>query len=116
MGGGRLGLPASADRWYHGDMVAENLLTSRSRLTGVLDFGGLGVGDPSVDPGLRVGAAGRPRPRGVPHGAGRRRRGVGPWPGLGAGPGRDDPGYYGRTMPQRCAARLAMGRAVLSEG
>ncbi len=38
-----------AERWYHGDLVAENLLLTNGRLTGVLDFGGLAVGDPTVD-------------------------------------------------------------------
>lgn len=37
------------DRWYHGDLVAENLLLTDGHLTGVLDFGGLGVGDPTID-------------------------------------------------------------------
>lgn len=40
---------AGPDRWYHGDLVAENLLLRDGRLTGVLDFGGLSVGDPTVD-------------------------------------------------------------------
>ena len=36
--------------WYHGDLVAENLLLSDAgRLAAVLDFGGLAVGDPTVD-------------------------------------------------------------------
>lgn len=35
--------------WYHGDLVAENLLLTDGQLSGVLDFGGLGIGDPSVD-------------------------------------------------------------------
>ena len=35
--------------WYHSDLVAENLLLTNGRLTGVLDFGGLGVGDPTID-------------------------------------------------------------------
>jgi len=39
----------SAPRWYHGDLFAENLLVQGGRLTAVLDFGGLGVGDPTVD-------------------------------------------------------------------
>ena len=29
------------DRWYHSDLVAENLLLTDRRLTAVLDFGGL---------------------------------------------------------------------------
>jgi aminoglycoside phosphotransferase (APT) family kinase protein len=37
------------DRWYHGDLVAENLLVTHGRLSAVLDFGGLGVGDPTID-------------------------------------------------------------------
>lgn len=36
-------------QWFHGDMVAENLLLTDGRLTGLLDFGGLGLGDPTVD-------------------------------------------------------------------
>lgn len=46
-------LPESADRstprWYHGDMAAENLLVRDDSLAAVLDFGGLSVGDPTVD-------------------------------------------------------------------
>lgn len=38
-----------ADRWYHGDLVAENLLVSEGRLTAVLDLGSVSVGDPTVD-------------------------------------------------------------------
>lgn len=37
------------DRWFHGDLVAENLLVSRGRLSAVLDFGGVSVGDPTID-------------------------------------------------------------------
>src|SRR3954447_26857985 len=36
-------------RWYHGDLNAENLLVRDGRLVPVLDFGGLSVGDPTVD-------------------------------------------------------------------
>lgn len=38
-----------SDQWYHGDLVAENLLLTNGQLTAVLDFGGLGVGDPTID-------------------------------------------------------------------
>lgn len=33
-------------RWAHGDLLAENLLARDGRLTAVLDFGALPVGDP----------------------------------------------------------------------
>jgi aminoglycoside phosphotransferase (APT) family kinase protein len=46
-------LPGTADRttprWYHGDLAAENLLVRDGTLTAVLDFGGLSVGDPTID-------------------------------------------------------------------
>jgi aminoglycoside phosphotransferase (APT) family kinase protein len=35
--------------WIHGDLDARNLLVSGGRLSGVVDFGGLGVGDPACD-------------------------------------------------------------------
>ena len=35
--------------WIHGDLDAHNLLVANGRLTGVLDFGGLAVGDPACD-------------------------------------------------------------------
>ncbi|AKN17920.1 GNAT family N-acetyltransferase [Mycobacterium haemophilum] len=35
--------------WFHGDLSRFNILTARGRLTGVIDFGLMGVGDPSVD-------------------------------------------------------------------
>ncbi|HYP19226.1 MAG TPA: aminoglycoside phosphotransferase family protein [Chloroflexia bacterium] len=35
--------------WIHGDLQAGNLLVQRGRLTAVIDFGGLGVGDPACD-------------------------------------------------------------------
>ena len=40
---------AGPDRWFHGDLVAENLVVADGRLTGVLDFGATSVGDPTVD-------------------------------------------------------------------
>jgi aminoglycoside phosphotransferase (APT) family kinase protein len=35
--------------WVHRDLIASNLLTVAGRLSGVLDFGGLAVGDPAGD-------------------------------------------------------------------
>lgn len=48
-----LRLPGAAepapDRWYHGDLVAENLLLADGRLAAVLDFGSVSIGDPTID-------------------------------------------------------------------
>jgi len=35
--------------WVHGDLLPGNLLVERDRLSAVIDFGGLGVGDPACD-------------------------------------------------------------------
>lgn len=35
--------------WFHGDLLPGNLLVGRDRLSAVIDFGGLGVGDPACD-------------------------------------------------------------------
>lgn len=35
--------------WFHGDLLPGNLLFERGRLSAVIDFSGLGVGDPSCD-------------------------------------------------------------------
>lgn len=35
--------------WVHGDLHGGNILVRDGRLAGVIDFGGLGVGDPAVD-------------------------------------------------------------------
>jgi aminoglycoside phosphotransferase (APT) family kinase protein len=35
--------------WIHGDVMPANLLVRDGRLTGVIDWGGFGVGDPAVD-------------------------------------------------------------------
>jgi len=45
------GIPAFAGRpvWVHGDLHPLNLLTWRGRLTSVIDWGGLGLGDPAMD-------------------------------------------------------------------
>lgn len=35
--------------WIHGDLIAGNLLFDGGQLSGVIDFGGVGVGDPAWD-------------------------------------------------------------------
>jgi aminoglycoside phosphotransferase (APT) family kinase protein len=35
--------------WIHGDLDRRNLLVARGQLSAVIDFGGLGVGDPACD-------------------------------------------------------------------
>jgi aminoglycoside phosphotransferase (APT) family kinase protein len=40
---------AGPPAWIHGDLHTTNLLALGGRLCGVLDFGGLGVGDPACD-------------------------------------------------------------------
>ena len=35
--------------WLHGDLMPGNLLTRNGRLTGVIDFGIVGIGDPACD-------------------------------------------------------------------
>ena len=35
--------------WIHGDIAPSNLLVKNGRLTAVIDFGGLGIGDPACD-------------------------------------------------------------------
>jgi aminoglycoside phosphotransferase (APT) family kinase protein len=107
--------PGSEPRWYHGDLMAENLLVRGGRLAAVLDFGGLAVGDPTVDlmagwevldPAARevfrhaVGADETSWLRGRA------------WA-LSLALGTFS--YYWRTMPERCASRLAVARSVLAD-
>ncbi len=40
---------SSAPLWLHGDVAVGNLLVKNGRLCGVIDFGTMGVGDPSSD-------------------------------------------------------------------
>ena len=35
--------------WIHGDLQHSNFLVEEGRLSGIIDFGGLGVGDPAAD-------------------------------------------------------------------
>jgi aminoglycoside phosphotransferase (APT) family kinase protein len=39
----------NAPLWIHGDLAPGNLLVRNGRITGVIDFGGLAVGDPACD-------------------------------------------------------------------
>lgn len=106
---------AATPRWYHGDLLAENLLVSDGRLTAVLDFGGLAVGDPTVD--LMVAwevldAASRDvfrRAVGADDESWIRGRAWALSLALRTFP------YYWVTMPDRCASRLAIARSVLAD-
>jgi aminoglycoside phosphotransferase (APT) family kinase protein len=102
-------------RWLHGDLLAENLLVREGELVAVLDFGGLAVGDPTVDLIVAwelLDRAGRDLFRsllGVDEATWLRGRA---W--ALAIAAMTFP-YYWETMPDRCAARLAMARAVLAD-
>jgi aminoglycoside phosphotransferase (APT) family kinase protein len=105
----------SVERWYHGDLLAENLLVRDGHLTAVLDFGGLAVGDPTVD--LMVAwevldVASRRTFResvGADESTWLRGRAWALTIAVNTFP------YYWRTMPERCADRQAIVRAVLHD-
>lgn len=105
----------SKPRWYHGDLLAENLLVRDGRLAAVLDFGGLAVGDPTVDLIVAwevLDPASREmfrRAVGVDEPSWLRGRAWALSLALGTFP------YYWRTMPDRCASRLAIVRSVLAD-
>jgi aminoglycoside phosphotransferase (APT) family kinase protein len=102
-------------QWYHGDLLAENLLMRDGRLAAVLDFGGLAVGDPTVD--LVVGwdvldPVSREvfrRVVAVDEESWLRGRAWALSLAVMTFP------YYWQTMPNRCASRLAMARSVLAD-
>ena len=107
--------PGSEPRWYHGDLMAENLLVRGGRLAAVLDSGGLAVGDPTVDlivawevldPASRDAFR---RAVGVDETSWPRGRAWALSLALGTFP------YYWNTMPDRCASRLAVVRSVLAD-
>ena len=103
-----------APRWFHGDLTAENLLVRDGRLTAVLDFGGLSVGDPAVDLAVAWEVLDSParevfrRKLGVDAATWLRGRAwalsltLMIW-------------YYWTTMPQRRARSIAVGRNVLAD-
>jgi aminoglycoside phosphotransferase (APT) family kinase protein len=107
--------PAPVAGWLHGDLLAENLLLRDGRLHAVLDFGGLAVGDPTVD--LVVGwevldAAGRATLRSllqVDEATWLRGRA---WA---LAIALMTFSYYWHTMPGRCASRRAIALAVLDD-
>jgi aminoglycoside phosphotransferase (APT) family kinase protein len=104
-----------APRWYHGDLAAENLLTLDGRLSAVLDFGSLAIGDPAVDMAVAWEVLDPPardifrRELGVDDATWLRGRAwalcitLMIW-------------YYWTNMPQRRSSRLAIGRNVLADG
>lgn len=100
-------------RWLHGDLLAENLLVVGGRLSAVLDFGGLAVGDPTVDLVVAwevLDAPARAAFRdavGVDDATWLRGRAWALALALMSFP------YYGVTMPARCADRLVMAQAAL---
>jgi aminoglycoside phosphotransferase (APT) family kinase protein len=106
-----------APSWYHGDLLAENLLVADDgRLSAVLDFGTLGVGDPAVDlvvawevldPESRETFR---RAVEVDDATWLRAMGWALYIAFVTFP------YYWDTMPVRCADRRAMVRAVLGDG
>jgi aminoglycoside phosphotransferase (APT) family kinase protein len=104
---------ATAPRWYHGDLLAENLLVREGRLAAVLDFGGLSVGDPTIDLIVAwevLDAASREvfrRAVGADDETWLRGRAWALSLALLTFP------YYWATMPDRCASRLAMAGSIL---
>lgn len=112
-------LPGSAvvvePRWHHADLVAENLLVRDGRLAAVLDLGGLAVGDPTVDLIVAWDVLDTPSRELFRHAVGADDetwlRGRAWALGLAV---MTFP-YYWTTMPDRCANRLAVARAVLAD-
>ena len=107
--------PRPTARWYHGDLLAENLLMRDGHLTAVLDFGGLGVGDPTVDLVVAwevLDPASREvfrRAIGVDEPTWLRGRAWALSLALMTFP------YYWSTMPDRCSGRHAIARSVLAD-
>jgi len=111
----QLDAPPPTPTWMHADLLGENLLVREGRLAAVLDFGGLAVGDPTVD----LVAAWElldPEARstfrasvGVDDATWDLARGWALALAVMAIP------YYWESMPARCASRLAMLRQVLAD-
>ncbi len=105
----------AAPRWHHADLVAENLLVRDGRLAAVLDFGAVSVGDPTVDLIVAWDVLDAPSREtfrgavGVDDETWLRGRGWALGLAVMTFP------YYWHSMPQRCANRLAVARAVLAD-
>lgn len=101
--------------WYHGDLLAENLLTQDGQLVAVIDFGGLAIGDPTVDLvaawDVLDAAERRTFRRSVDVDDATWTKGMG-WALLIA---MITFPYYWHSMPARCAARRSMASTVLAE-
>ena len=107
--------PVVRPSWYHGDLFAENLLVLDSRLAAVLDFGGMAIGDPTIDLIVAwevLDDAARDVFReavGVDELPWLRARAWAPSIAIVALP------YYWRTMPLRSSSKLAVANAVLAD-
>ena len=105
----------SNPHWYHGDLFAENLLLTEGRLTAILDFGGLGVGDPTIDLVVAwevLDEVARDVFRndvGCDESSWLRARAWALSLAMITFP------YYWQTMPDRCASKLAVATAVLAD-
>ena len=103
-----------AEGWYHGDLLVENLLLNDSGgLAAVIDFGGLAIGNPTVDLVVAWEALddeGRRdfrRALEVDDATWTASRGWALLIAMVTFP------YYGASMPARCADRLAMAEAAI---
>ncbi len=101
--------------WYHGDLLAENLLIDEDgRLRAVLDFGGLAIGNPTVDLVVAweaLDAEGRQvfrRALDLDDAVWAASRGWALFIAVLTFP------YYGASMPRRCADRLVMAQAAMA--
>jgi len=104
-----------AVNWLHGDLLAENLLVRDRRLAAVVDFGGLSVGDPTVDLVVawevldREGRYAFRETLNVDNASWTRAKGWAVLIAMITFP------YYWKTLPARCSARRHMASIVLSE-
>ncbi|MDI6100253.1 aminoglycoside phosphotransferase family protein [Actinoplanes sp. NEAU-A12] len=101
--------------WIHGDLQPGNLITNGSRLTAVIDFGALGIGDPAPDvaPALWTftGAARDAYREAVGYDDATWRRACG-WA---LAPSLTGIDYYRNTFPRMAEHGRRMARAVIAE-